>query len=107
MLILGRCKSPDTLRVILYQLFANSAAAPAVPLEQAGRVCYSFRDIMPKRRITAPARPAPIQLPLFAETEVRNFLRYRSRINQHVFATYRRFHFLRRTATVLSVLEAA
>jgi putative transposase len=39
--------------------------------------------------------------------ELRNFLRPRSRTNQPVSADYRRFHFLRRTATVLSVLEAA
>jgi putative transposase len=39
--------------------------------------------------------------------ELRNFLRSRSRTNQQVSAAYRRFHLLRRTATVLSVLEAA
>jgi putative transposase len=39
--------------------------------------------------------------------ELRNFLRFRSRTNQPVPAGYRRFHFLRRTATVLSVLGAA
>src|SRR5258708_21653 len=39
--------------------------------------------------------------------ELRNFLRSRSRTNQHVPADYRRFHFLRRTATVLRVLQAA
>jgi hypothetical protein len=42
-----------------------------------------------------------------AYDELRNFLRSRSRTNQHVSADYRRFHFLRRTATVLRVLEAA
>jgi putative transposase len=42
-----------------------------------------------------------------AYDELRNFLRSRSRTNQQVSADYRRFHFLRRTATVLSVLEAA
>jgi hypothetical protein len=42
-----------------------------------------------------------------ADNELRNFLRPRSRTNQQVSADYRRFHFLRRTATVLSVLEAA
>src|ERR1700758_1598302 len=36
-----------------------------------------------------------------------NFLRSRSRPNQQVSAEYRKFHFLRRTTTVLSVLEAA
>jgi transposase-like protein len=40
-----------------------------------------------------------------AYDELRNFLR--SRTNQQVSADYRTFHFLRRTATVLSVLEAA
>jgi putative transposase len=42
-----------------------------------------------------------------AYDELRNFLCSRSRTNQQVSADYRRFHFLRRTATVLSVLEAA
>ena len=42
-----------------------------------------------------------------AYDELRNFLRSRSRTNQQVSAEYRRLHFLRRTATVLSVLEAA
>jgi putative transposase len=42
-----------------------------------------------------------------AYDELRNFLRSRSQTNQPVSADYRRFHFLRRTATVLSVLEAA
>jgi putative transposase len=40
-----------------------------------------------------------------AYDELRNFLR--SRTNQQVSAGYRRFHFLRRTATVLRVLQAA
>jgi putative transposase len=39
--------------------------------------------------------------------ELRNFLRSRSRTNQYVSADRRRFHFLRRTATVLRVLQAA
>jgi putative transposase len=38
-----------------------------------------------------------------AYDELRNFLRSRSRTNQQVSADYRRFHFLRRTATVLRV----
>jgi putative transposase len=42
-----------------------------------------------------------------AYDELRNFLRSRSRTNQQVSADCRRFHFLRRTATVLRVLEAA
>jgi len=42
-----------------------------------------------------------------AYDELRNLLRSRPRTNQQVSANYRRFHFLRRTATVLSVLEAA
>src|ERR1700728_185304 len=42
-----------------------------------------------------------------AYDELRNFLRSRSRTNQQVSGDYRRFHFLRRTATVLRVLEAA
>jgi putative transposase len=42
-----------------------------------------------------------------AYDELRNFLRSRSRTNQQVSANYRRFHFLRRTAMVLSVLKAA
>jgi len=42
-----------------------------------------------------------------AYDELRNFLRSRSRTNQQVSADHRRFHFLRRTATVLSVLQAA
>jgi putative transposase len=37
--------------------------------------------------------------------ELRNFFRPRSRTNQQVSADYRRLHFLRRTATVLRVLE--
>ena len=39
--------------------------------------------------------------------ELRNFLRPRSRRNQHVPAARRRVLFLRRTATVLAILEAA
>src|ERR1700742_4162679 len=39
--------------------------------------------------------------------ELRNFLRSRSRTNRQVAADYRRFHFLRHTATVLRVLQAA
>ena len=39
--------------------------------------------------------------------ELRDFLRSRSRTNQQVSADYRGFHFLRRTATILSMLEAA
>ena len=42
-----------------------------------------------------------------AYDELRNFLRSRSQTNQQVSANFRRFHFLRRTATVLRVLEAA
>jgi putative transposase len=42
-----------------------------------------------------------------AYDELRNFLRSCSRTNQQVSADYRRFHFHRRTATVLRVLEAA
>jgi putative transposase len=42
-----------------------------------------------------------------AYDELRNFLRSRSRTNQQMSADYRRFHFLRCTGTVLSVLEAA
>lgn len=42
-----------------------------------------------------------------AYDELRNYLRSRARTNQRVSADYRRFHFLRRTATVLSVLEAS
>jgi putative transposase len=42
-----------------------------------------------------------------AYDELRNFLRSRSRTNQQVSADYRRFHFLRRTATVLRVLQVA
>ena len=39
--------------------------------------------------------------------ELRNFLRPRSRPNQHVPADHRRLQFLRRTTTVLAILEAA
>ncbi len=39
--------------------------------------------------------------------ELRNFLRLRSRHNQHVPTARRRLQFLRRTMTVLGVLEAA
>ena len=42
-----------------------------------------------------------------AHDELRSFLRSRSRTNQQVSVDYRRFHFLRRTATILRVLEAA
>jgi putative transposase len=41
-----------------------------------------------------------------AYDELRNFLRSRSRTNQQVSAEYRRLHFLRHSATVLSVLQA-
>jgi putative transposase len=39
--------------------------------------------------------------------ELRNFLRFRSRQRQQVSATSRRVHVLRRTATVLNLLQAA
>ena len=39
--------------------------------------------------------------------ELRNFLRPRSRHNQHVPADHRRMHLLRRAATMLAILEAA
>jgi transposase-like protein len=42
-----------------------------------------------------------------AYDELRNFFRSRSHANQHVSASNRRLHFLRRTATVLRVLQAA
>jgi putative transposase len=42
-----------------------------------------------------------------AYDELRNFLRSRSHAHQKVSATYRRFHFIRRTATILNVLQAA
>jgi hypothetical protein len=42
-----------------------------------------------------------------AYDELRNFLRSRSRARQKVSANYRKFHFFRSTATVLSVLQAA
>ncbi len=38
--------------------------------------------------------------------ELRHFLRPRSRHNQHVPADHRRLHFLRRSVTVLAILEA-
>jgi predicted DNA-binding WGR domain protein len=52
----------------VYQILPDFAAAQPVPLAYPAHMCYIFRDIMPKRRKTAPAWPAPIQLPLFAET---------------------------------------
>jgi putative transposase len=42
-----------------------------------------------------------------AYDELRNFLRSRSRHNQYVPADCRRLQFLRRTMTVLAILEAA
>ena len=39
--------------------------------------------------------------------ELRNFLRSRSRMCQHVPAATRRFHYMRRTAIALGILEAA
>ena len=39
--------------------------------------------------------------------ELRNLLRPRSRPHQHISANNRRLHFLRRTATVMAILEAA
>jgi hypothetical protein len=42
-----------------------------------------------------------------AYDELRNFLRPRSHASQIVSADYRKFHFLRRPATVLSALQAA
>src|SRR4051794_973998 len=42
-----------------------------------------------------------------AHDELRNFLRPRSHHNQHVPADCRRLQFLRRTMTVLAILEAA
>ncbi|WP_371734322.1 DDE-type integrase/transposase/recombinase [Acidisphaera sp. S103] len=39
--------------------------------------------------------------------QLRNFPRSRSQTNQQVSADYRRFHFLRRIATVLRVLQAS
>jgi putative transposase len=43
----------------------------------------------------------------WAYDELRNFLCPRSRTHQQVSADDRRFHFLRHTATVLRLLEAA
>ncbi|MBV8869074.1 MAG: DDE-type integrase/transposase/recombinase [Acetobacteraceae bacterium] len=42
-----------------------------------------------------------------AHDELRNFLRPHSRRNQHLPAARRRLLFVRRTATVLAILEAA
>ena len=42
-----------------------------------------------------------------AYDELRNFLRSRSRAHQKVSAGCRRFHFLRRTATISNILQAA
>jgi putative transposase len=39
--------------------------------------------------------------------ELRNFVRSRSRMGQHVPAAMRRFHYMRRTAIALGMLEAA
>ena len=39
--------------------------------------------------------------------ELRNFLRLRTRHHQHVPADRRRLQFLRRTTTVLGIMEAA
>jgi putative transposase len=39
--------------------------------------------------------------------ELRNLLRSRAHPHQHVSANHRRLHFLRRTATVMAILEAA
>src|SRR5262249_37742390 len=39
--------------------------------------------------------------------ELRNFLRSRSLMHQHVPAATRRFHYMRRTAIALGILEAA
>jgi hypothetical protein len=49
---------------------------------------------------------APTTQPIHA-TRLRNFLRPRSRHHQHVPADCRRLQFLRRTMTVLAILEAA
>jgi hypothetical protein len=39
--------------------------------------------------------------------ELRNILLSRSRPHQYISADHRRLHFLRRTATVMAILEAA
>jgi putative transposase len=59
-------------------------------------------------KITAVLKAATVRCDGFKcpHDELRNFLRSRSRTNQQVSTDYRRFHFLRRTATVLPVLEA-
>ena len=71
-----------------------------------------------RRKITAALKAATVPMRGYkcprsagefcrAYDELRNFLHSRSRTNQQVSAADRRFHFLRRSATVLNVLEAA
>jgi hypothetical protein len=64
---------------IVADLF-ESAAKPAVPLVLAVPLRYTSRDIMPKRKPMAPARPAPTQLPLF--TEAVSLVRIRPGLNE-------------------------
>ena len=52
----------------MYQVCPDPGVPRAVALAFFGQECYISRDIMPKRRKTLPALPAPVQLPLFTET---------------------------------------
>src|SRR6195952_5563035 len=58
----------------------ESGPLPAVPLAPPGLMCYTIRDFMPKCANQAPVRPAPIQLPLFAETA--SLVRVRPALNE-------------------------
>jgi predicted DNA-binding WGR domain protein len=51
----------------VYRIFSHSRPEPAISLVLARRSGYIIRDNMTKRRNMAPARPAPTQLPLFAD----------------------------------------
>jgi predicted DNA-binding WGR domain protein len=64
----------------VYHICSNPRPQAPVRLASAGRLRYSFPDIMPKRAKTTPARPAPIQLPLFAETA--SLVRIRAELNE-------------------------
>ena len=50
---------------------------------ESGRIRYTFRVKSPKRRKARPSRPAPVQLPLFAEAA--SLIRVRPELNEWRF----------------------
>jgi WGR domain len=75
----------DTLLLILHHRSAKTCPARAFCRTESAASDTLVRDVMPKRRKPGPERPAPIQLPLFAEAA--SLIRVRSERNE--FRYYR------------------